>query len=166
MTGKLTAEPPLVFISYTAAGQGMRVLIVEDEASICCGLAGLLSLAVISGIFALYRTVAIQVRFAGRRNNFVSAVTHELKMPLTAIGTCGEMLRDGMVRDFGPGIAETHLKAVFEPFLRGEDELTRRQKGTGIGLSLVRDLVTLMRGRVRGINRDPGFEVRIALSSG
>ena len=50
-------------------------------------------------MFALYRTVAVQVAFAERRNNFVSAVTHELRTPLTAIRMYGEMLRDGMVRD-------------------------------------------------------------------
>jgi two-component system sensor histidine kinase ChiS len=69
------------------------------------------------------------------------------------------------VRDFGPGVSEDHLSTVFEPFFRGENELTRRQKGTGLGLSLVRDLVQLMNGEVRGLNRGPGFEVRIALSA-
>jgi signal transduction histidine kinase len=69
------------------------------------------------------------------------------------------------VRDFGPGVAEAQLCTVFEPFFRGENELTRRQKGTGLGLSLVRDLVALMQGEVRGVNRAPGFEVRIALTS-
>jgi signal transduction histidine kinase len=70
------------------------------------------------------------------------------------------------VRDFGPGVVEEQLSTVFEPFFRGEDELTRRQKGTGLGLALVRDLVALMHGEVRGVNRSPGFEVRIALTTG
>ena len=35
--------------------------------------------------------------FAERRSNFVAAVTHELKTPLTAIRMYGEMLRDGIV---------------------------------------------------------------------
>jgi signal transduction histidine kinase len=43
--------------------------------------------------------VSVVVHFAERRNNFVAAVTHELKTPLTAIRMYGEMLRDGMVRD-------------------------------------------------------------------
>ena len=69
------------------------------------------------------------------------------------------------VRDHGPGVAPDQLDAIFEPFFRGGDELTRRQKGTGIGLALVRDLVELMHGDVRGENRAPGFEVRIALAA-
>jgi signal transduction histidine kinase len=68
------------------------------------------------------------------------------------------------VRDFGPGIVEDQLHPVFEPFFRGENELTRSQQGTGIGLALVRDLVALMHGDVRGINRHPGLEIRIALN--
>jgi signal transduction histidine kinase len=67
------------------------------------------------------------------------------------------------VRDYGRGISEAQLHAVFEPFFRGESELTRRQQGTGLGLALVRDLVALMRGSVHGHNRAPGFEVQISL---
>ena len=49
------------------------------------------------GLGALYRMVTVVVRYAERRSNFVAAVTHELKTPLTAIRMYGEMLRDGMV---------------------------------------------------------------------
>ena len=51
------------------------------------------------GLLALYRMVSVTVRFAERRNNFVAAVSHELKTPLTAIRMYAEMLRDGMVED-------------------------------------------------------------------
>jgi signal transduction histidine kinase len=262
----------------------------DDATGTLYGLAALLAAAAIVGLVALYRVVAVQIRFAERRNNFVAAVTHELKTPLTSIRMYGEMLRDGMVqdeatrreyyatitaegerltrlinnvmehgelrrgqrqtnvqrgdvgavvrevvevmrphiehegfkvelhvaaglpavrldpdavkqvlfnvldnalkygrgreqhaiqvscsagergvvvsvRDFGPGVADDQLSTVFEPFFRGESELTRRQKGTGLGLALVRDLVQLMNGEVCGLNRGPGFEVRIALSA-
>ena len=44
------------------------------------------------------------------------------------------------VRDHGPGVPARHLRRIFEPFYRGENELTRRSKGTGLGLALVRGL--------------------------
>ena len=67
------------------------------------------------------------------------------------------------VRDSGPGVLSRHLARVFEPFYRGERELTRRTKGTGLGLALVRALVEQMGGRVSGRNLDPvGFEVRVS----
>ena len=49
------------------------------------------------GLFALYRMVSVTVSYAERRSNFVAAVSHELKTPLTAIRMYGEMLRDGIV---------------------------------------------------------------------
>ena len=238
-------------------------------------LSALLLLAATAGVFAVYRTVVVAVAFAERRQNFVSAVSHELKTPLTAIRMYGEMLRDKLVasdekrqryyevitaeterlsrlvdnvlelgklerkerslrtssgevrpvleeavavigphaetegfrvelsvepdlpraqfdrdalsqivfnlldnavkysrtsesrivrlsarkdsggvqievRDGGPGVRREHLDKIFEPFFRGESEMTRTAKGTGIGLSLVKGLVEKMGGLRRG----------------
>jgi signal transduction histidine kinase len=54
---------------------------------------------VVLGLYALYRTTATQIEFAERRNNFVSAVSHELKTPLTAIRMYAEMLEGDLVED-------------------------------------------------------------------
>ena len=61
------------------------------------GLVGLLLVVGTAGLWAVHRMVGVTVHFAERRSNFVSAVTHELKTPLTAIRMYGEMLRDGLV---------------------------------------------------------------------
>jgi signal transduction histidine kinase len=248
----------------------------------------LLVVAGIAGLLALYRTVSVSLAFAERRNNFVAAVSHELKTPLTSIRMYGEMLRDGMVaseekraeyfatitaeserltrlinnvlefsrleqgnremslvvgsiapvveeaarllgpharglgfaieveieddlpavrfdrdavlqvlfnlvdnalkyarssgdrrialrclragsgvmlavRDRGPGVADRHLSKIFEPFYRGEEELTRTAKGTGIGLALVKGLGERMGAAVRFQNADEGgFEVSLS----
>ncbi len=60
-------------------------------------LAALLLLTATVGLFSIYRMVAVAISFAERRQNFVSAVSHELKTPLTAIRMYGEMLRDQLV---------------------------------------------------------------------
>jgi signal transduction histidine kinase len=251
-------------------------------------LVALLALVGVAGLLAVERMVAVAVHFAERRNNFVSAVTHELKTPLTAIRMYAEMLRDGLVaseakrgeyygtitdeserlsrlidnvlefsrlsrgtremdlrvgavgpvleeaadklrahaaregfalevevdpglppvrydrdallqvlfnlvdnamkyareaparrvllearrsaagvelsvRDFGPGVAHRHLPRIFEPFYRGEDELVRSTRGTGIGLALVRELAQRMGAAVRGANAEGGgFRVCLA----
>ena len=60
------------------------------------GLVALLVAVGAVGLLAVYRMVAVTFHFAERRSNFVAAVTHELKTPLTAIRMYGEMLRDGL----------------------------------------------------------------------
>ncbi|HVH17670.1 MAG TPA: ATP-binding protein, partial [Myxococcota bacterium] len=69
------------------------------------------------------------------------------------------------VRDFGPGVGPPHLAHIFEPFYRGEDELTRNTQGTGIGLALVRELAQRMGAQVVGVNLpEGGFRVSLSFS--
>lgn len=53
-----------------------------------------------------------------------------------------------VVRDTGIGIPEERLPDIFEPFRRGSDYATRCHQGAGLGLSIVKNLVTLMNGKV------------------
>ena len=53
-----------------------------------------------------------------------------------------------IVQDTGIGIPEERLPDIFEPFRRGSDYATRCHQGAGLGLSIVKNLVTLMKGRV------------------
>lgn len=233
------------------------------------------------GLFAVYRMAFVTLQYAERRSNFVSAVSHELKTPLTAIRMYAEMLRDGLatdeakrqsyyetitdeserlsrlinnvlefsrierggtdvsltlgeigpvleeavrtlrphaeragfelhleiepglpslrfdrdgvvqllfnlvdnalkyaraaerkeividcrraqggvrlsVRDFGPGVARQHLSKLFEAFYRGENEMTRSARGTGIGLALVKDLAERMNAAASAANAPGG----------
>ncbi len=244
-------------------------------------LALLVMLAAFGGLFALYRMVRTRLEFAERRSNFVAAVSHELKTPLTAIRMYAEMLRDGLVgsdakrdeyhraisseserlsrlinnvlefariekgarkgdarvgdvgpvveealvllrphaeqsgrtlslacdaalpsvrferdalvqvlfnlvdnavkyargasnpeirvscrareggveiavRDHGPGVRREELARILEPFHRGEDELTRKTQGAGIGLALVKSLSHDMGAAFRVDNADGG----------
>ncbi|MCB9675208.1 MAG: HAMP domain-containing histidine kinase [Alphaproteobacteria bacterium] len=67
------------------------------------------------------------------------------------------------VRDSGPGVDPSFLPRIFDAFTRGEAELTRKTKGTGIGLALVRGLVAELGGQVRAHNLADGFEVVVSL---
>lgn len=59
------------------------------------------------------------------------------------------------VWDNGPGIAEEEQQKVFERFYQVDGSAIRRQGGTGIGLSLVKELVELMSGNIR-LDSAPG----------
>ena len=52
------------------------------------------------------------------------------------------------VEDGGRGIPPAERKQVFEPFYRGEAARTDQVEGSGLGLSLVRDIATAHGGRV------------------
>lgn len=52
------------------------------------------------------------------------------------------------VKDTGIGIREDMLEKIFERFKQGDDLLTRRNEGSGIGLSLVKYLVEMHCGKI------------------
>ncbi len=67
--------------------------------------------------------------------------------------------RDGHViidvEDFGIGIPANDIDRVFDRFYRGGDELTRSVKGSGLGLTLVREIVEAHGGTV-AVESQPG----------
>jgi signal transduction histidine kinase len=66
--------------------------------------------------------------------------------------------------DTGPGIPRHALKKIFGNLYRVDNDLTRTTGGTGIGLALVKSLVTAMGGRVRAVNNDgPGCTIIMSM---
>jgi signal transduction histidine kinase len=60
------------------------------------------------------------------------------------------------VADTGAGVPPEQLERIFDRFAQVDDSATRRHEGTGIGLSLVRELVELHGGRVWAESEGPG----------
>ena len=52
------------------------------------------------------------------------------------------------VSDSGVGIAPEQREAIFEAFTQADSSTTRKFGGTGLGLTITRELVTLMQGRI------------------
>ncbi|MCA9084372.1 MAG: HAMP domain-containing histidine kinase [Planctomycetaceae bacterium] len=71
------------------------------------------------------------------------------------------------VRDNGTGVPDNQRSQIFQMFFRGNDELQRTRKGTGLGLYIVRTLVSIMKGRVTVTDAPGGsgsvFEVSLPL---
>jgi len=60
------------------------------------------------------------------------------------------------VRDHGPGIPESELERVFEPFYRLESSRNRDSGGTGLGLSIARDIAQVHGGTLSLANLPGG----------
>jgi two-component system sensor histidine kinase GlrK len=50
--------------------------------------------------------------------------------------------------DQGPGVAEEDVERIFEPFVQGRRKSLAPRLGSGVGLSIVRELARAMGGRV------------------
>jgi CheY-like chemotaxis protein/two-component sensor histidine kinase len=72
------------------------------------------------------------------------------------------------VRDTGAGIEPALLESIFDPFTQAKQTLARSEGGLGLGLALVKGLVTLHGGDVSvssdGLGRGAEFVVRIPLA--
>jgi signal transduction histidine kinase len=67
------------------------------------------------------------------------------------------------VRDHGPGVPETALPRLFDPFYRVETDRDRASGGIGLGLSIARRAIELHKGTIRARNAKPGLEVELDL---
>lgn len=71
-----------------------------------------------------------------------------------------------VVKDFGVGIKKEEIGKVFDRFYRGGDELTRTVKGSGLGLTLVKQIVEAHKGSLQ-VESEPGkgsvFTIRLPL---
>lgn len=62
-------------------------------------IAVLAAVLIVGGIWGAYRLTATQWQLSRKQADFVSAISHELKSPLTSIRMYGEMLMEGWVAD-------------------------------------------------------------------
>ena len=67
------------------------------------------------------------------------------------------------VRDFGPGVADSALPQLAEPFFRPDASRGRETGGVGLGLYLCRLVAQAHGGTLRVRNAQPGLEVQVAL---
>ena len=67
------------------------------------------------------------------------------------------------VRDYGPGIPKGQRRRIFEPFFRARSDLTEGVSGTGIGLTIARDLARQCGGDLEILPGSPGacFELTL-----
>jgi signal transduction histidine kinase len=90
-------------------------------------LAAILTLVLCGGFYLMYRLGAGQINLARTQQDFVSAVSHELKTPLTSIRMYGEILRQGW--------APEEKKRIYYDYIFDESERLSRLIGNVLQLS-------------------------------
>ncbi|MBL4673316.1 MAG: HAMP domain-containing histidine kinase [Arenicella sp.] len=70
-----------------------------------------------------------------------------------------------LVRDAGVGVPSALNEKIFEPFERGSESLTQAVSGTGIGLSIARDLCRLHGGDLTLIDSEQGACFQVTLNT-
>ena len=69
-----------------------------------------------------------------------------------------------LIRDSGPGVPDSDLERIFEPFYRVAESRDRDSGGEGIGLAITAQVMKAHGGSADAANRrDGGFEVRLRL---
>ncbi len=70
-----------------------------------------------------------------------------------------------IVEDDGPGVPRRLRKKIFEPFFRASDKLTEGVSGTGIGLTISRDLARLHGGDLVLMDTKVGAAFKLTLKT-
>ncbi|RZL38876.1 MAG: ATP-binding protein, partial [Rubrivivax sp.] len=65
--------------------------------------------------------------------------------------------------DAGPGVAPEDAERIFEPFYQGRHQMPGARRGSGIGLSIVREIVQAHGGSCRLLPSDRGAHFRIEI---
>lgn len=73
--------------------------VVESRHRRFCFALAILAAVIVGALFLFWRLLSGEVELGRRRQDFVSAVTHELKTPLTSIRMYAELLEDRWVED-------------------------------------------------------------------
>ena len=71
----------------------------KKRAARFAGVALMLAISLATGLWLLWRSIESDLAQARRTENFVAAVTHELRTPLASIKMHGEMLQDGWAKE-------------------------------------------------------------------
>jgi two-component system sensor histidine kinase GlrK len=82
-----------------------------------------------------------------------------IHIALRAAGSCAVL----DVEDTGPGVDESEVKRIFEPFQKGSAECSASVKGTGLGLSIASEYVEAHDGHIRVVASTTGAHFRVSI---
>ena len=132
----------------------------------------LLAVVFMGGFLAIYRLGMGQIRLARQQQDFVSAVSHELKTPLTSIRMYGEMLREGWADDTRRQQYYEYIHDESERLTRLIDNVLRLSSITRNGPSFdlrpstAGELMGQLRSKIASQVERAGFELSFSIDEG
>ena len=130
--------------------------------------ASILALVLMGGFVMLYRLGLRQLALARQQQDFISAVSHELKTPLTSIRMYGEMLREGWAD-------KNKLKTYYDFIFYESERLTRlinnvlqlarlgrSEQQANLVLLSMREVIDELEPRLQTQTESTGFELTIS----
>jgi two-component system, OmpR family, phosphate regulon sensor histidine kinase PhoR len=122
----------------------------------------------VAGFWLMYRFALGQLRLARQQQDFVSAVSHELKTPLTSIRMYGEMLKAGWTDETRRSTYYDYIHAESERLSRLIDNvlqlarMTRRELTLKVEPVTAGELMDLIRSKVGAQVERAGFDLAVA----
>jgi len=90
----------------------------------------------------------VLINLLGNAIKFTSVGEVRLDIGLEALPETVSQAVRFKISDTGPGIVAAKLALIFEPFTQADSTITRQYGGTGLGLTISRNLVELMGGKL------------------
>jgi two-component system phosphate regulon sensor histidine kinase PhoR len=136
-------------------------------AALLAWIAVTLAAVLTGGFYLMYRFGAGQMRLARQQQDFVSAVSHELKTPLTSIRMYGEMLKQGWADDAKRQTYYDYIHSESERLSRLIENvlqlarLTRNTQRFDLRSVSVAELLDLVRSKVSTQVERAGFQLAV-----
>jgi len=135
-------------------------------------LALIMTVVLCGGFYLMYRLGVGQINLVNQQQDFVSAVSHELKTPLTSIRMYGEMLREGW--------ASEEKKKSYYDFIFDESErlsrlinnvlhlakMTRNSQPVVLKAFTVAELIDSLQSKLSSQIERAGFKLDLACTDG
>ncbi len=137
-------------------------------ASVINWVAIILVIVLCGGFLLMYRVGLGQINLTRQQQDFVSAVSHELKTPLTSIRMYGEMLREGW--------AEEEKKKTYYDYIHDESErlsrlinnvlqlarMTRNELPVDLKTVSVHEVLDMIRSKISSYVERAGYRLNIS----
>jgi signal transduction histidine kinase len=147
---------------------GVRQLPRAPGSALLAWISVTLAVVLCGAFWLMYRFAVGQMRLARQQQDFVSAVSHELKTPLTSIRMYGEMLKAGW--------ADEAKKQTYYDYIHGESErlsrlienvlqlarLTRSTQRCDLEAVTVAELMDMIRSKVATQVERAGFTLTMS----